>query len=149
MSDYAGAIAAIKARAVTLWTATPLGFLNEAAPTTVDENGNNAPWVLFEIVSLGSDVLGNGVPGNHVIAYDGLIKAYVFIPSGTIGTDVGFTHAVAFGEIFKNVIFYNDGTPGCYVRTGYPRVEDGNAGSDDGNWFGVTAVVPFSYFHRG
>lgn len=147
MADYAGAIEAIKSLALT-WTTAPIGFLNEAAPSTVDENGNPAPWVLVEVVSLGSDVLGSGVPGNHVISYDGLIKAYVFIPTGTIGTGVGFTHAVAIGEIFKNKLFYND-TPGCYVRTGYPRVEDGNASSEDGNWFGVTATIPFSYWHRG
>lgn len=148
MPDYAAAVAAIKTRAASNWTTTPLGFLNEADPAKEDSQGEPTPWVLCEIVSSGSTVVGTGTPGNQTIVYDGLIKFYVFIPAGTAGTGIGFTHAVALGDLFKNKLFYND-TPGFYVRTGFPYVEDGDAGSEDGNWFGVTATIPFEYWHRG
>jgi hypothetical protein len=148
MSDYAGACAAIRARFEANWTTTPYGFLNEAPPTTVNTSGEPVPWALFELVHAGSSVVGIGAVGNRVIAYDGIIKVYVFVPLGS-GVEVGSTHAVAIGEIFKDRVFYSDGTPGCYVRTGFPSVEGGSVASDDGNWFGFVASIPFEYWHRG
>lgn len=147
MSDYTGAVAALKTRLVDNWTTTPFGFVNEAPPATMDANGSTIPWVLCEVVSLGSAVRGAGTPNNHVIVYDGAVKLYVFVPDGA-GTETGLAYAVALGDIFKNQVIYDTGN-GCYVRTGYPSVEDGNAGSDDGLWFGVTASIPFEYWHRG
>ena len=86
-ADYAGAIAAIKQRFVDHWQTggaptTPYGFVNEAAPSTVDAGGNSTIWVLFEIVHVGSYILGAGTPGNHIIIYDGMIKGHVFVPTG-------------------------------------------------------------------
>ncbi len=147
MADYVGALAAIKARVTGNWTTTPLAFSNENMPDPKDTDGNPVPWVFFEIVSSGSDVVGSGVPGNQVIRYQGLIKCHVFVPTDT-GIEVGFTHSVALGDIFKNQVFYND-TDGHYVRTLFPRIDEGTANSDDGLWYSVTATIPFEYWHRG
>ena len=119
----------------------------------MDANGQPAPWVLFEIVSNGSFQSGMGMPGSNVIIYDGLIKVYVFVPSGQ-GRALARQLAVAAGEIFRNQVFYADVTAGCYVRSGYdlqgqPRIDDGVASSEDGNWFNVTSTTSFEYWHRG
>lgn len=147
MTDYVGAVAAIKAMLVANWTTTPIAYANERALDAVDDNGDPVPWLFCEIISSGSDVVGSGVPGNQVILYQGLIKLHVFIPTGT-GIETGFTHAVALGDIFKNQVFYN-GTAGRYVRTLFPRIGEGEANSEDGAWFSVTATIPFEYWHRG
>jgi hypothetical protein len=161
-ADYAGAIAAIKQRFVDAWQSggmpiTPYGFVNERAPATVDGNGQPIAWVLFEIISTGSFIAGSGMPGNHVIIYDGMIKGHVFTPTGTGMGEAdggGMQKAIAIGEIFRNALFYNGVTPGCYVRSGYdlngpPRIEEGDVTSDDGEWFATTCVCPFEYWHRG
>jgi hypothetical protein len=147
MADYAGAISAIKTHLLNNWTTTPLGFINEAEPVQKDVDGNLSPWLLCEVVSTGSNVRGSGKPGSQIIVYDGLVKCYLFVPTGT-GTDVGFEYAVQLGDIFKNQVFYDNGI-GCFIRTGYPALDGGNASSDDGLWFGITAAIPFSYWHRG
>lgn len=146
MPDYVGALAAIKSRLLENWTATPVGFINETSPETTDENSNPAPWVLAEIVSSGSTGPSMGTPGNQIYIYEGLIKLHVFVPAGS-GIETGFTHAVALGEIFRNKLFYDE-TPGYYVRTWTPRIDEGDASSDDGLWFGVTATINFEYWHR-
>lgn len=165
-ADYAGAIAAIKQRFIDNWQTggaptTPYGFVNEAAPKTVDDsdpqNPRAIPWVLFEIVHVGSYILGSGTPGNHIIIYDGMIKGHVFVPTGSGMGEIdggGVQKALAIGEIFRNALFYDNVTAGHFIRSGYdlrasPRIEDGDVTSDDGEWFSTTAVVPFEYWHRG
>ena len=157
-ADYAGACAAIRARFEDNWSSggialTPIAFLNEAPPSRQDASGNAAPWVFFEIVHNGSYLIGSGTPGQQTIVYDGLIKAHVFVPINT-GVDDGLAKAVAIGELFRNKVFFDAVTPGCYVRSGFdkngqPRVDEGDAASDDGQWFRVTATIPFEYWHRG
>lgn len=158
-ADYAGACAAIRARFVSGWTVddalvTPVAFVNEASDPPVDpDNGNPIVWVFFEIVHNGSFVIGSGTPGAQTIVYDGLVKGHVFVPVGQ-GVDDGLAKAVAIGELFRNRLFYDDVTAGCYVRSGFdiggqPRIDQGDASSDDGQWFAVTATIPFEYWHRG
>lgn len=161
-ADYAGAIAAIKQRFVDNWLTggqpiTPYGFVNEKSPVKLDQStGDPVVWVLFEIVSNGSVILGKGTPGNHVAVYDGLIKGHVFGPTldGMGETDSGaLQRALAIGEIFRNALFYNGVTAGCYVRSGFdlngpPRIDEGDVTSNDGEWFAVTATIPFEYWHR-
>jgi hypothetical protein len=82
-----------------------------------------------------------------------MIKAHVFAPVNT-GIDDCYAKAVAIGEIFRNQVFYDSVTAGCFVRSGYtldgqPRIDQGDASSDDGQWFAVTATIPFEYWHRG
>jgi hypothetical protein len=156
-ADYAGAVAAIRDYFVVRWVVdgsprTPVGYVNESDPleTTPDLN---VPWVLFEVVPLGSRIEGVGTSGGNTIIYSGDIKGYVFVPSGE-GIDRAYELAVALGEIFRNRLFYDGVTPGCCVRTGYemqgqPRIDAGVARDEDGNWFNVTATIPFDYWHRG
>jgi hypothetical protein len=151
MSDYAGAVAAIKTKFVTDWgSTTRVAFVNQtpAAPWP-PRNGSNAlePWVLLSIEGAGAAHPGFGTPGNQVYLYNGLIYIHVYIP---VGNDVAAaqTLAVAAGEIFRAQKLYDNGD-GCYVRTWTPRVDGGGPGSDDGVWFRVTAAVPFEYWHRG
>ena len=160
-ADYAGAIAAIKQKAIDGWAANNedpdvLTFINEGDPKQADENGNPVIWVLIEIVSGQSYINGSGTAGHQVIVYPGMIKAHVFAPTGSgVGESTGaLAKALAIGEIFRNQLFYNGVTDGCYVRSGYdrngpPRISDGDVSSDDGQWFTVSVTIPFEYWHRG
>jgi hypothetical protein len=106
------------------------------------------PWVNLEIVDTGSEIYGQGSPGNHVWRYDGLIYVHVFVPVNS-GDALATQYAVAAGEIFRGTKFYDGETPGCYVRTWSPRVDGGGKGDDVGSWFRVSAVIDFEYWHRG
>ncbi len=151
-ADYTGAIAAIRQRFIDNWTATPIAFVNEPAESAVDSAGNPTAWVLFEIVNNGSRIEGWGSSGNNTVIYSGMIKIHVFAPTGS-GVDDCYAKALAAGEIFRNKVFYDSVTANCYVRTGFrpeeqPRIDEGDASSDDGQWFAVTATIPFEFWTR-
>ena len=150
MADYAGAEAAILDRLQAGWTITTVTFQNETPAgdwPPVNDRGELVPWVNLEIECFGSEIVGQGKPGNHVYRYDGLIEVHVFTPAGS-GKALGKEYAVAIGEIFRRKKFYDE-TPGCYVRTEDPYPAGGNSSSDDGNWFGTTMTCGFTYWHRG
>lgn len=157
-ADYAGACAAIRQRFEENWKIgdvliTPVRFVNESGEPAVDGDGNLIPWVFFEIIHNGSRIIGSGTPGQQTIVYDALIKGHVFVEINT-GIDDGLAKAVAIGEMFRNRLFYDTVTAGCYVRSGFekdgqPRIDEGDASSDDGQWFAVTATIPVQYWHRG
>jgi hypothetical protein len=161
MADYAGACAAIRQRFEDNWISggvplTSVKFVNDTVGNGLpiqNAAGEPIPWVFFEIVHSGSYIIGSGTPGQQTIVYDVLIKAHVFVPVNSGVTDA-FPKAVAIGEMFRNKVFYDTITPGCYVRSGYekdgqPRIDEGDASSDDGQWFAVTATVPAQYWHMG
>lgn len=174
MADYAGAVAAMRARFVAQWKVgsarrTPIAFQNETPsddngdaispwpPVTVDPNDATkkipTPWVYFEIIGNTSSLRGAGKPGDQLWSYLGHIFIHVFVPEGY---GVGDAHqlAVDAGEIFRNAQFYTDGQ-GRGVRTGIGpdgeaiHTEGGGSDADNGNWFRVSTYVPFEYFHRG
>jgi hypothetical protein len=150
-ASYDGAVAAIRARFDAGWTTTRKTFQNEqpAAPwPPVDGDGILLPWVYLEIIGTGSEIYGQGTPGNHTWHYAGLIYAHVFAPVGAGGA-LAQQYAAEIGEIFRAAKFYDDVTPGCYVRTWSPRTDGGGSGDDDGNWFRISAVIDFEYWHRG
>ncbi|MCV9960387.1 hypothetical protein OIU34_00610 [Pararhizobium sp. BT-229] len=150
MADYAGAEAAIKARLVANWPTTRITYQNEtpAHPwPPIDGDGLLVPWVNLEIECFGSRIVGQGMPGNRVYRYDGLISVHVFTPIDS-GADGGKAMAVAVGEIFRRKKFY-DTEPGICVRTEDPYPAGGNSKSDDGAWFGTTMTCAFVYWHRG
>lgn len=153
-ADYAGACAAIVQKFKDAWgNTTPVDTANSSGFTPpADGSGAPLPWAMFEIISAGSAKRGIGKPGASVVIYSGLIKATIFVPAGD-GTANGLAFAVQAGEIFRDQLFYDDVTPGCYVRSGYdmngqPRITDGDAKSEDGQEFAVTATIPFEYWHR-
>jgi hypothetical protein len=152
MADYAGAVAAIRDRFVAQWVTgsnpkTPIAFQNE------DFADQSTPWVYFEVINSASELQGSGTPGSHVWLYRGNIFVHVFVPVGYGAADAQAL-AVAAGEIFRTKQFY-DTDPGCCVRTGVgadgegPRVDGGGSGADNGNWWRVTATIPFEYWHLG
>jgi hypothetical protein len=151
MADYAGAKAAIKARLVDNWLTTPITVQNEAPSDPwppLDADAVLLPWINLEVAGTGSDIIGQGSPGNQVWLYTGWIYIHVFVPVNT-GIEQADTLAVAAGELFRRKTFYDDVSPGCYIRTWAPSVDGGGISDDDGNWFRVTASIDFEYWHRG
>jgi hypothetical protein len=150
MADYAGAEAAIRARLEENWSTTRITFENETPADPwppLDGEGLLVPWVNLEIECYGSEIVGQGRPGNHVYRYNGSISVHVFTPVGTADT-LGKEYAVAIGEVFRRKTFYQV-APGVCVRTEDPYPSDSDKGSNDGNWFATTTICPFVYWHRG
>ncbi len=156
-ADYAGACAAIRQRFEDNWQSggsliTPVDYVNEPGAPAVDGSGSPLPWVYFEIIHNGSYIVASGTPGQQTVVYEGFIKGHCFNPIYT-GVADGLAKAVAIGEIFRNRVFYDTVTAGSYVRSGYakngqPRIDEGDASSDDGQWFAVTATIPFEFWTR-
>lgn len=151
MADYAGAVAAIIQKMIDEWKTggeptTPIVFRNKENEYDPSTN-TQQPWVYFDVIGNGSSLRGVGSPGDHIWIYNGLIAAHVYVPVNN-GTEIAQAHAVAIGEIFRAKGFYNDGQ-GRIVRTGSPRTDGGEEGSEDGNWYVVTCRIPFEYLHRG
>ncbi len=154
MPDYAGAVAAIHAFYKATWTATPVICQNEKPPQQpwppVAGNGAPSPWVYLETITV-SDGQSDypyafSSPGKQVWLTKGIISISVFTPVDTEAS-LGLGYAVQSGEIFRAKLLYND-TPGFYVRTWGPRVDGGGRDAEDGNWYRITAMVPFEYWHR-
>lgn len=146
MADYAGAVAAIKARMAANWTTTPIVYQN--AKNEYDPGANDQqPWVFFEVLGSSSGLRGVGMPGSHVWLYRGFIMAHVFVPVNS-GTDTAQQYAVTIGEIFRAKEFYNDTPPAC-VRTWSPQTDGGADDSEDGKWWRVTCSIPFEFYYRG
>lgn len=162
MSDYAGAVAAIRARFVAGWVIgpdrkTPIAFQNETPADALgvayspwppaNAEGQPIPWVYFEVIGNGAEIRGAGLPGDNIWIYRGGIFVHVFVPEG-YGAPEAQRLAVEAGEIFRAATFYNDGL-GAKVVAMAPTVDGGATDADNGNWFRVTCYVPFEYFHRG
>lgn len=146
MADYAGAVAAIKARMAANWTTTPVVYQN--AGNAYDPSSNpQAAWVYFEVLGSSGGLRGVGTPGSHVYLYRGFIAAHVFVPVNA-GDELAQQHAVTIGEIFRHKEFYTDTPPNC-VRTLTPQTDGGGSDADDGNWWRVTMSCPFEFYYRG
>jgi hypothetical protein len=155
-ADFAGALQAINDKFVAEWVdgsepRTRVVFVNKDPDDPwppKDQAGHLLPYVLAAPQGATGDMVGVGMPGNHVYRYDGLIHLHVYVPVGA-GTADAFAMAVAAGDIFRARKFYDDVTDGCYVRSWTPRVDGGGPGDDDGICYRVTATIPFEYWHRG
>lgn len=154
MADYAGAVAAMRARFVANWTETPVAFQNET-PQGVngaaiepwppqDGQGRSTPWVFFEVLATQSDIRGAGLPGDNVWLTRGFIYAHVFTPIG-YGYPDSLRLADVAGEIFRAQTFYRD-SAGSKVICMAPMTDGGATDADDGNWFRVTMAVPFEFY---
>lgn len=150
MSDYAGAVAAIRARLEANWTTTPIAFQNEAPPEPwppVADDGSTRPWVFLEVIGTLSEVHAFGATGGKVWRYLGLIHVHVIVPLG-VGAPLAQQYAVSIGEIFRGAKFYDNGD-GDYVRSWSPQTDGGGSDADNGNFWRVTMTCDFEYFHRG
>jgi hypothetical protein len=153
MADYSGAVAAMRTFFEARYSATPIAYQNEDAPSDpwppVDGTGKPVPWLYFEVVQVETRLRGVGLPGNQVWLTVGFIRAHVFAPKG-----YGFAEHLAIAglaaEVFRSQTFYNS-DPGacvrCWGENGEgPTVQGGDSASDDGNWFGVVVAIPFQFF---
>ncbi len=155
MPDYAGAVAAIKARLVANWTQTLIVYVNKQPdqpfPVIDPSTGNPAPFLVCEVAGTKSDPYSFGNLGNRFFCYDGLILLHILVPIDD-GDARAQQLAVTAGEIFRAATFYVDAN-GSYIRTIAPNPPDGGSAADiegvqAGNTFRVTVSIPFQYFHR-
>ena len=145
MADYAGAVAAIRARFQTLFSAAPVEFQNEDPPATPWPPASPAsPWVFFEVIETASEQRGAGLPGNQTWLTLGQIIAHVFVPQG-YGLPEHVRIAGLAGEVFRAQTFYNS-QPGAKVICRAPSIQGGDSDADNGNWFGVTVTIPFEFY---
>jgi hypothetical protein len=146
MADYAGAVAAMRARFVSAWGATTaVMFQNEVPspdPLAVDPP---LPWVYFEVIQTVSIERGVGLPGSKVWLTSGNIFLHVFAPLNYALPDQ-LALAVQAGEIFRAATFYVDNTAGAKIVTSAPSVGGGDSSADNGNWFVVTVSIPFEFY---
>lgn len=149
MADYAGAVAAMRARFAAAWLETPITYQNEDPPQSpwppVDGENKSKPWVYFEVVASQSDIRGAGLPGDNVWLTTGFIFMHVFTPLG-YGLPESLRLAGVAGEIFRAATFYQDDA-GAKVRCMAPNIDGGRSDADNGNWFRVTCSVPFEFFY--
>lgn len=161
MPDYAGAVAAIKARAVSQWTGvlgyplTSIANINKQPeppfPPIDTATNNPSPVLVLEIAGIKADPYTFGNVGNRFFVYDGNIHLHVLVPIDE-GSDRAEQTAVTAGETFRAATFYVDAN-GSYVRTLAPNPPDGGGRADIeglqiGASFRVTVSIPFQYFHR-
>lgn len=155
MPDYAGAVAAIKARLVANWTTTAIVYVNKQPeppfPPIDPVTGNPAPFLVCEVSGTKSDPYTFGDVGNRFFCYDGLIILHVLVPLDD-GDERAQQLAVSAGEIFRAQTFYVDAN-GSYLRTIAPNPPDGGSAADiegvqAGNTFRVTTSIPFQFFMR-
>lgn len=151
MADYAGAVAAIKARLSANWSTTRIVETNQRLENwpPVDANGDPTPWVLIEVIGNDARQTSTGSPGGSWHVDEGHVVVHVFVETKR-GTETALQYAVTIGEIFRNEQFYTE-TAGHAVRTWTPRVDGGgNAdveGVPSGSWYRVTVTIPFEYLH--
>lgn len=161
MPDYAGAVAAIKARAVSQWTgvlgypSTSIAYVNKQPeppfPPIDPATGNPAPVLVCEVAGTKSDPYTFGNVGNRFFVYDGLIILHVLVPIDE-GDERASQVASNVAETFRAATFYVDAN-GSYVRTITPNPPDGGSKADVegiqiGASFRVTVTTLFQYFHR-
>lgn len=161
MPDYAGAVAAIKARLVSQWVdgsnnpKTLIVYVNKQPdqpfPPIDPNTGNPAPFLVCEVAGTNSAPYTFGNLGNRFFVYDGLILLHILVPIDE-GDERAQQLAVTAGEIFRTATFYVDAN-GSYIRTIAPNPPDGGSAADiegiqAGSTFRVSVSTPFQYFHR-
>src|SRR6185312_14761518 len=112
MADYAGAVAAMRARFSSMFNAAPVCFQNEPAPGA-QSWPPAGPWVYFEVIQTETRRRGAGMPGNNAWLTVGHIFVHVFAPKG-FGLPQHLAIAELIVSIFRNASFYNS-DPGAIV----------------------------------
>lgn len=149
MTDYAGAVAAMRARFVGAWgTTTPVQFQNEDPPQAPwppqDGAGKPVPWVYFEVIQTASAERGVGLPGSKLWRTVGNIFVHAFVPLG-YGLPSHLALTKQAGDVFRAATFYQDAATGAKVVCSAPSEAGGNSSADVGNWFGLTVSIPFEF----
>lgn len=146
MADYAGAVAAIRARFVANFdtVAVPVEYQNEDPPAANWPPLGAAPWIYFEVLETASSQRGAGLPGNQTWLTVGQILVHLFAPKG-YGLPEHLRLAGLAGEVFRAATFYNS-DPGAKVICGAPSMQGADSDADNGKWFGVTVAIPFEFY---
>jgi hypothetical protein len=142
MADWAGAVAAMRARFAGAFSAAPVKYQNENPPENPWPPAK--PWIYFEVIQAQTALRGVGLPGNQTWLTTGHIFIHTFVPTG-YGLAAHLTLAGLAGDVFRSATFYN-AEPGAKVVCYGPSVQGGDSASDDGNWFGVTVSIPFEFY---
>jgi hypothetical protein len=147
MADYAGAVAAMRARFVAAWGATtPVQYQNEDPPQEPwPPEPSAGPWVYFEVLQTQSVERGVGLPGSKIWLTTGNIFVHVQTPSG-YGLPAHLALTKQAGTIFRAATFYQDSTSGAKVVCGAPSEPGGDSNADNGNWFSLTVSIPFEFY---
>lgn len=128
------AVAAVRARAESLWpaleSAVPLAWPNENFEPPL------APFVTIEVRWNGGDFQSIGAPGNNIARREGHIWCFAFIPQGA-GESRAHELAGKAAGIFEGQDF-----SGVVCQAAMPG---GATDSEDGNYFGQSAAVPFVF----
>jgi hypothetical protein len=154
MADYAGAVAAMRARFAAAWNETPIAYQNETPQDAdgraitpwppVDGSNKPTPWVYFEVLAASAAIRGAGLPANNIWLTSGFIYVHVFTPEGYAYPD-SLRLADAAGEVFRAATFYQGGD-GAKVVCMAPLTDGGASDADNGNWFRVTCAIPFEFY---
>lgn len=132
---------AVKTRAETLWpTVEPdvaVTFENARSFTVpTDADGKRLPWLLVEVDWIDGDQESIGAPGGNLVRYLGNIFVHAFIPRGT---GASRAHQLAARAM---AIFASKDFGGLVTQAGKPI---GPNSSEDGQYFGQSAWVPFQF----
>ncbi len=148
MSDFAGAVGAIKQRLRDHWTATPILFENEEPPAAI--LAGDAAWIECVVLTDTAEQRSIGSPGTNLMTDEGAVEITVFVPAGT-GTEIAHQHAVAIAAIFRNQDFYRD-WDGRKVSTTMPLIGRGQRAESEnpsGSWWSVPVTTPFTFYYIG
>jgi len=134
------AIAAIRARAESLWpaleAAVPMAFPNEAFARPRSAAGAPLPFLVIEVRWNGGGFMSIGAPGYNLARRQGHIWVFAFIPQGT-GEARAHQLAAAAAGMFEGQDF-----SGVVCEAMMPG---GQADAEEGLYFGQSAAVPFDF----
>ena len=126
---------AVRAKLAAEWSGCAIAWPNEAF-----EAAEQVPWAFCEVQGNGSSRTAFNSAGKRVAADDGLLMIDVFVPVGT-GDQEAKALAQGISEVLAMQVF---DAADCRITCGAPFVGQGEAGSDDGMWFRVSASVPLA-----
>ena len=116
----------------------PLSWPNEAFSKPVDGNGAPAPFVRIEVAWNTGEFVSIGSPGSNLARRMGHIWIFAFIAEGS-GEALAHHLAAEAAEMFEGQDF-----SGVVCQAMEPG-GDASAETEDGNYFGQAASVPFVY----
>lgn len=139
--SLSSAVTAIRARAESLWPGlepdVPLAWPNEAFEKPIDSSTKGPlPFVMIETRWSGGEFVSIGSPGSNLARREGHIWIFAFIGQATGEGRAHQLIAEASG-MFEGADF-----SGVVCQASEPG---GDTRSDDGNYFGQAAAVPFNF----
>lgn len=140
MADFFDAVAAIQARLLAGWDATPTDRLRFDNGPYFDPGADLAPWVQVEIIG-DVDLAYPGRRNGGLCRVDGLILLHLMVPTQTGSSGIA--------SLYRNArdLLAHQSFAGVTVNGLSPH--GGRPASEDGNYHGVTATAPFFAIYEG